>query len=297
MLIAQITDTHLGFDPDNPAEFNRKRLDKVLHQLSELDRKPDMLLVTGDLVDRGDEDSYRRLRSALAACTFPVWLCVGNHDVRSNLTAVFPKIPIDGGFVQYVVDTAPLRFIILDTLEEGRHGGAFCERRAAWLADRVAEAPDRPTVIVLHHPPIETGIEWMTTGLDEPWVDRLDQALAGHRNIVGLMCGHIHRAIATGWRGRPLTVCPSTAPQVALTLAPMDPVNPDGRPMIVADPPAFALHYWNGEGLVTHFDNADEHVALARFDTSMQPLVACLADERPLPSMVSSRSRVRLVAQ
>ena len=27
MLIAQITDIHLGFDPDNPAEFNRKRLD------------------------------------------------------------------------------------------------------------------------------------------------------------------------------------------------------------------------------------------------------------------------------
>ena len=28
MLIAQITDIHLGFDPDNPAEFNRKRLDQ-----------------------------------------------------------------------------------------------------------------------------------------------------------------------------------------------------------------------------------------------------------------------------
>ena len=26
MLVAQITDIHLGFDPDNPAEFNRKRL-------------------------------------------------------------------------------------------------------------------------------------------------------------------------------------------------------------------------------------------------------------------------------
>src|SRR3546814_16483896 len=67
------------------------------------------------------------------------------------------------------LDTGPLRFIILDTLEEGRHGGAFCDVRARWLADRVAEALDRPTVIVLHHPPIDTGIEWMTTGLNEPW--------------------------------------------------------------------------------------------------------------------------------
>src|SRR3546814_6377909 len=46
------------------------------------------------------------------------------------------------------LDTGPLRFIILDTLEEGRHGGAFCDVRARWLADRVAEALDRPTVIV-----------------------------------------------------------------------------------------------------------------------------------------------------
>jgi len=298
MLIAQITDVHLGFDPDNPAEFNRKRLDKVLHLLCDLDRRPDLLFATGDLVDRGDVDSYRRLRGALSALPFPVWLCVGNHDVRDNFSAVFPKIPVVDGFVQYVLDTGPLRFIILDTLEEGRHGGAFCDVRARWLADRVAEAPDRPTVIVLHHPPIDTGIEWMTTGLNEPWVQRLDAALAGHRNIVGLMTGHIHRSIVTGWRGRPLTVCPSTAPQVALTLAPLDPAAPDGRPMIVADPPAFALHYWNGEGLVTHFDNADEHVALARFDASMQPLVASLLEERPPAAPLGPASvRVRLVSK
>ena len=64
MLIAQITDTHLGFDPDNPAEFNRKRLDQVVRTICDMDRKPDLLFATGDLVDRGDVDSYRRLRRA-----------------------------------------------------------------------------------------------------------------------------------------------------------------------------------------------------------------------------------------
>ena len=29
MLLAQVTDIHLGFDPDNPSEFNRKRLDQA----------------------------------------------------------------------------------------------------------------------------------------------------------------------------------------------------------------------------------------------------------------------------
>jgi Icc protein len=109
----------------------------------------------------------------------------------------------------------------------------------------------------------------------------MDAAMAGQTQVIGMMCGHIHRSIVTGWKGRPLAVCPSTAPQVALTLAKLDPDVPDGRPMIIADAPGFALHYWNGDGLVTHFQTAEEHVALASFDATMQPLVAMLVGERP----------------
>lgn len=282
MLVAQITDIHLGFDPDNPAEFNRKRLDQVIRHFVEMDRKPDLLLATGDLVDRGDVASYRRLKNALAAAPCPVWLCMGNHDDREAFAEVFPAIPFVDGFVQYVVDIDPLRFIVLDTLEVGRHGGAFCATRSAWLRARLAEEPQRPTVLVLHHPPIETGIEWMTTDPDEPWIAELESAMAGHTQIVGLLCGHVHRPIVTSWAGRQLAICPSTAPQVALTLDELDPDVPDGRPMIVADPPAYAIHYWNGAQLVTHFDNADEHVVLARYDASMQPLVRGMLAERPV---------------
>jgi 3',5'-cyclic AMP phosphodiesterase CpdA len=211
----------------------------------------------------------------------PVWLCVGNHDVRENFLDVFPNMPTTDGFVQYVVDHGPLRFIVLDTLEEGRHGGAFCGTRAAWLRARLAEEPARSTVIVLHHPPIDTGIDWMSTDPEEAWVAELEAALAGHGQVVGMMCGHIHRPIVTSCAGRQLAICPSIAPQVALTLSPMDPNEPDGRPMIIADPPGYALHYWNGRALVTHFDNSDDHVVLARYDSSMQPLVQSLLAERP----------------
>src|SRR3546814_19648914 len=87
MLIAQVTDIHLGFDPDNPAEFNRKRLDQVLRALNDGPNRPDLLLATGDLTDRGDPDSYRRLASAFGQCDFPVWPCMGNHDDRAHFAA------------------------------------------------------------------------------------------------------------------------------------------------------------------------------------------------------------------
>ncbi len=281
MLIAQVTDVHLGFDPDNPAEFNRKRLDQVIKYLVAMTPQPDLLLATGDLVDRGDEASYRRLQNALGQCPFPVWPCPGNHDDRSNFIACFPHVGVADGFVQYEVETPELRFLILDTLEAERHGGAFCAVRAAWLKARLAEKPDRPTAIVMHHPPVEVGIEWMDARPDEPWVSRFAEAIAGAGQIVGIICGHLHRPISVGWHGQTVSVCASTAPQVALELAPIDPDHPDDRPMIIADPPAFALHQWNGRQLVTHFDNADEHVMLAKFDHKMQGLVRSLLQERP----------------
>lgn len=281
MLIAQITDIHLGFEPDNPAEFNRKRLDQVLARLMAMDPKPDMLLATGDIVDRGDDASYRRLRNAFAQVDIPVWPAMGNHDDRANFAQHFPEIAQDGGFVQYVVETGPLRLIVIDTLEIGRHGGGFCETRAAWLTARLDEAPGRQTVIVMHHPPVEVGIEWMDMKASEDWALRFRDCIRGRTNIVAILTGHLHRPITCAWEGTILAICPSTAPQVALDLAPIDPEAPDNRPMIIADPPAYALHYWNGAQLVTHYDTADEHVMLAQFDAKMQGLVRDLIAERP----------------
>lgn len=282
MLIAQVTDIHLGFEPDNPSELNRQRLDKVIRQLMAMKPQPDMLLATGDLVDRGDCESYRNLRDALDICPFPVWLCVGNHDVRASFSQLYPEIPAVDGFIQYEVEVPELRLLFLDTLEEGRHGGAFCEARARWLKQRLAEKPNAKTLIVMHHPPVEVGIEWMNTHPDEPWVARVADAIRGHDQIVGIVCGHLHRPITVGWQGKTVAICASTAPQVALDLGPINPDVPDGRPMIIADPPAFALHRWNGRDFVSHFDNAGDHVVLARFDTRMQDLVRSLHNERPV---------------
>ncbi|MBA3896501.1 MAG: phosphodiesterase [Sphingomonadaceae bacterium] len=282
MLIAQVTDIHLGFEPDNPSEFNRKRLDQVLKHLMAMTPKPDLLLATGDLVDRGDGESYRRLRLAFEQVDFPVWPCLGNHDIRDNFAAWFPERGAVDGFFQYEFEHQGLRFLVLDTLEEGRHGGAFCDVRAGWLRARLAEKVDQPTAIVMHHPPVEVGIEWMNTHPGEPWVERFRNCIAGKAQIVAIICGHLHRPITCQWERTTIAICPSTAPQIALELAPIDPERPDDRPMIIADPPAYAIHRWNGRELVTHFDTADAHVVLAKFDAKMQPLVRSLLSERPV---------------
>src|SRR5687768_4589381 len=281
MLIAQITDVHLGFEPGNPDELNRKRLDTTLRTLAAMVPRPDLLLATGDLADTGnDSESYARLREAVAGLPFPVHYALGNHDGRAAFRANFPDAPMPDGFHQYALEAGGLRILVLDTLEEGRHGGAYCETRAAWLSDRLSEAPDRPTLLVLHHPPIESGHSWMTENPEAEWVKRLESIVAAQTNIVAIIAGHLHRPVVTQWAGTTLAICPSTAPQVALDFQPIDPDRPDDRPMIVADPPWFAIHHWNGRRLTSHFDTAGEHEILARYGPSLQPLVRFLADEK-----------------
>ena len=281
MLIAQITDIHIGFDPGNPAEYNRKRLDDVLDLLISGPNRPDLLLATGDITDRGDADSYRRLANAFSRCPFPVWPSVGNHDVRDAFHAQFAGFDDGKGFAQYSIDLPELRLVTIDTLEEGRHGGAFCADRAAWLDAELARAPDKPTYIVMHHPPVETGIEWMNTDHREPWVAAFGDVLDRHPQVRGLICGHLHRSVTINWHGRTVAICSSTAPQVSLDLRPIDADRPDDRPMIVAEDPAYALHHWNGRELVSFFDHAGAHTMLAKYDRNLQPLVRELKGERP----------------
>jgi len=281
MLIAQITDIHIGFDPDNPAEYNRKRLDEVLDVLIEGPNRPDLLLATGDLTDRGDDDSYRRLANAFSRCPFPVWPSVGNHDLRDSFHARFPGFDDGNGFVQYTVELPDLRLVTVDTLEEGRHGGAFCDQRAAWLDAELAKDKTKPTYIVMHHPPVESGIEWMNTDPDEPWVGVFTDVIQRHPQVRGLICGHLHRSVTVAWEGRTVAICSSTAPQVSLDLRPIDENKPDDRPMIVAEDPAYALHRWNGRELVSFYDHAGAHTMLAKYDERLQPLVRELKAERP----------------
>lgn len=281
MLIAQITDIHLGFEQDNPDEFNRQRLDTTLRTLCAMTPLPDLLLATGDLVDAGnDSQSYERLREATAELPFPVHMALGNHDDREAFFATFPDSPSADGFLQYAIEDRAIRILVLDTLEPGRHGGNFCETRAAWLRARLNEQPSRPTLIVLHHPPIESGLSWMTEDPDAEWVHRLHAIVAAQDNVVALIAGHLHRPISAQWAGTTLTVCPSTAPLVALDLDDIDPDVPDERPMIVADPPYYAIHAWNGRTLVTHFDTAQDHEVIARYGPNLQPLVRKLMAEK-----------------
>ena len=281
MLIAQMTDIHIGFAPDEmPEELNRVRFRATLARLVEGPNNPDILVLTGDITDRGDLESFRKTVEDLDEVTVPVWPMVGNHDTREALLEVFPHVGLDDGFLQYAVEHDGLRMLMLDTLELGRHAGAFCEARAAWLTGQLDAHPDTPTLIFMHHPPVVSGIEWMDPEPGEQWIQRFGAAVEGRRQIVAIHCGHLHRPLFTSFRGIPLAVTPSVAPLVAMDLRPISPEMPDGRELITTEPPTYALHRWEDGQLATHYERITNWNVLAHYSESLQPMIKHMFSER-----------------
>ncbi len=179
----------------------------------------------------------------------PLYLLPGNHDERGALRDAFPDHAYLGQmdeFIQYAVDAGPLRLIALDTVIPGKGGGELCATRLAWLEARLAEAPGRPTLILMHHPPFATGIGHMDRiGFADP--RPLEAIVRRHPAIERILCGHLHRPIQTRFGGTLASTCPSPAHQVVLDLA------PDAASQFALEPPGYQLHLWReGAGLVSH---------------------------------------------
>ena len=285
VLIAQITDTHVGFEPEaGENEFNFVRFRNVLGHLLSQSVQPDMLILSGDLTDGGQADCYVRIRELVSDCPFPVHVMPGNHDNRDELLKAFPDCPTADGFAQFAIEcddgNGGLRVLCLDSFEPGRHGGAFCETRADWLAKELAAHPDTPTILFMHHPPVVAGIEWMDPRPSEAWFTRFHNTVRGHRQIVSIQAGHLHRPLHAMVEGIPISVTPAVAPAVSLDLRPIDTDVPDARPIVAAEPPFYSLHLWRSGSLVSHFQPVGHWQTLARYEDHLKPMMKGLFAER-----------------
>jgi 3',5'-cyclic-AMP phosphodiesterase len=250
MLIAQISDLHIV--PKGRMAMDRVdtagHLARAVAHINALRPAPDLLLVTGDLVDAGKPEEYVHLRSLLASLPMPVYVIPGNHDARDALREAFAPyryLPADG-FLQYVIDQSPLRLIALDTLTPGAPHGELCAQRLDWLEARLGES-DKPTILFMHHPPFDCGMTEFDNARLNVGAERLAAIVQKHPHVERILCGHVHRPIQIRWAGTLVSVAPSTAHQATLDLA------PDAPLMFSMEPPAVALHKWlPGTGLVTH---------------------------------------------
>jgi 3',5'-cyclic-AMP phosphodiesterase len=207
--LVQISDPHVE-DEGAAGRYGADTLvalDRALRRLEATGVRPDAVLFTGDLVERGTPAEYRRFRAAVepvaARLAVPFVYAMGNHDDRAALRGVLLG---DGsgatGPLYQVVRVHGLRIVVLDSSVPGR---AYGELGAAQLdrlrAELAQPAPDG-TVLVLHHPPLPSVLP-VTAAIALQDRAALAAAIAG-TDVRIVLAGHTHMTSAGALAGVPV---------------------------------------------------------------------------------------------
>jgi 3',5'-cyclic AMP phosphodiesterase CpdA len=251
VLIAQLSDPHVCA----PGTLYQGLVDSnamfvaAVERLATLDPTPDLVLLTGDVTEHAAADEYRLARQVLAGLRQPVLAIPGNHDEREAFRAAFGDLgylPATGPLHFVAGGHGPVRVIGLDISVPGQHHGDFDAATAAWLEAALASERERPTLIMLHQPPVETGIGFIDAYRCFNG-ERLATVVARYPAVERVLCGHVHRHLSRRFGGSLLQIAPSTTTAIALRLA------PGAEPASFVEPPALLLHHWRAEtGVTTH---------------------------------------------
>lgn len=176
----------------------------------------DGVLVSGDISDEGSADSYAFARDQLKRLGLPLFVVPGNHDARETMRTAFSDLITmpAAGPIDWAAKVGDTLVVGLDTLVEEQGGGSLREDSLTFLRNALCTAGSGPMIIMLHHPPIQTGIHFMDRiGLEN--ADALDAVLDDVHNDLLLIAGHVH-GVHHGRLGRHRV---TTAPSVCSTFA------------------------------------------------------------------------------
>jgi 3',5'-cyclic AMP phosphodiesterase CpdA len=234
MIVVQISDTHIAVPSSDggPAAARVEALGRCVAAINRLQPQPDAVVHTGDLAQNGVPAEYALVREIMAPLAAPLYVVAGNRDQRRALREAFGTdgyLPTDGAFLHYKVERHAVRLVALDSVVVGRGHGGICAERLAWLEAAIAVAPERPTMMLLHHPPLD-GRYGPLAGFgcaDE--AAAVATTLGRHRQVRLVLCGHAHLSAQVLLGG----VLVSTMPSIAVDLRrDGGQCGPDAPPMI-----------------------------------------------------------------
>ncbi|HIM24798.1 MAG TPA: phosphodiesterase [Rhodospirillales bacterium] len=245
MIIAQITDTHLGDANAGDPVFRARaeNLRACVADINGLDPKPDAVIHTGDMTQHGQAAEFSHARALLAVLAVPLYVTPGNRDGREGMARSFAGdgyMRPNSAFVHYSVEDHPVRLVTVDSLaDDGSNKGDLCDARLTALNATLAEAPARPTALFMHHPPFDVPTA------PNPFAYQRRRAVADlaavisrHPQVVRIFTGHMHRP----WMASVGGVAASTVPSVATDLRKGDYAPAmEGRPV-------YQVHRFIGEG-------------------------------------------------
>ncbi|MBT6094726.1 MAG: phosphodiesterase [Rhodospirillaceae bacterium] len=224
MLIAHLSDTHLmtpdTADDNQPAAQARvENLSAAVARVNALSPAVDAVIFTGDMAQHRAPEEYALAREILSALTAPLYVIPGNRDCRATLRRNFAADGYMSGEgdapILYAIDDYPVRLIGFDSQSGFERKGDVDAAKMQWLDATLAQAPNTPSAVLMHHPPIPVYTS------DYPWQWQREEAgnelaslFAAHPQVTRIFSGHSHRA----YQDKLGDILVSTVPSIAVDL-------------------------------------------------------------------------------
>ena len=212
--LLHLSDTHLlaGGGQLYDRVDSARHLRELFDELEASRGRPEAIVFTGDLADKGEPDAYAKLRDivepAAARLGSAVIWAMGNHDDRAAFRAgLFDEVPTMRP-VDRVYDINGLRIITLDSTVPGAHHGEITGDQLDWLAEELAFPAPHGTILAMHHPPVPSVLDLAVS------VELRDQAglaevLEG-TDVRSIIAGHLHYSSTAMFAGIPVSVASAT---------------------------------------------------------------------------------------
>jgi 3',5'-cyclic-AMP phosphodiesterase len=209
--LLHISDTHVlsggGMLYDRVA--SERHLRQLFDEFEASGGRPDAIVFTGDLADKGEPDAYDRIRRIVDPVAEHldaqvIWV-MGNHDDR----AAFRRglLGERGGgarAVDRVDDVHGLRVITLDSTVPGHHHGEVGPEQLDWLAEELSMPAPHGSILAMHHPPVPSVLD-LAVSVELRDQSALAEIVEGS-DIRSIIAGHLHYSSTATFAGVPVSV-------------------------------------------------------------------------------------------
>lgn len=264
-LLVQITDTHIV----ERGTLLYGQADTALHlaetvsAINSMRPRPDLVLITGDLVEHPGPVTYSHFRDLIAPLQMPVYLMPGNHDSPAAMCKYFcdtQMFPVEAPHYQYTIEGPDFRTLMLNSHFDDSELPFFGPRRLAWAENALAES-DQPTLVAIHHPPMKTGIGFIDM-VGEEWYQGLGEVIKRNPQVLKVICGHGHVDLHGRLGQVPVQMVGSIAHQLIAGRV------IDVAPSFDNTPAPPMLHHWIDDDIVSGYYPWPADVDAERIDRS-----------------------------
>lgn len=187
-------------------------LAELLAELERSDGRPEAIVFTGDLADRGEPDAYARLRRMVEPVAARlgaqvIWV-MGNHDDRGSFREGLLAERASARTIDRVYDVNGLRVITLDSTVPGEHWGEVTGAQLDWLAEELSVRAPHGTILAMHHPPLPSVLD-LAVAVELRDQGGLAEVLFG-TDVRSIIAGHLHYSSTGTFAGIPVSVASAT---------------------------------------------------------------------------------------